>query len=127
MEFGCRPDRGRDTCRSSASAPIVSQRLRYRRRFYLRPKFRQLQRLLGPALVFTDNFDRNVFDFCELSPKDFNNKAPGRAAHPGFGGGLSMNAEGVPQTAYCETLSGFGLVDSGKTTCGALRDHRLCC
>ena len=49
MEFGCRPDRGRDTCRSSASAPIVSQRLRYRRRFYLRPKFRQLQRLLGPA------------------------------------------------------------------------------
>ena len=33
------------------------------------------------------------------SPKDFNNKAPGRAAHPGFGVGLSMNAEGVRQTA----------------------------
>ena len=50
---------------------------------------------------FTHNFDRNVFDFCgvKLSPKDFNNKAPGRAAHPGFGGGLSMNAEGVRQTA----------------------------
>ena len=46
-------------------------------------------------------FDRNVFDFCgvKLSPKDFNNKAPGRAAHPGFSGGLSMNAEGVRQTA----------------------------
>ena len=46
-------------------------------------------------------FDRNVFDFCgmKLSPKDFNNKAPGRAAHPGFAGRLSMNAEGVRQTA----------------------------
>ena len=47
--FGCRPDQGRDTCRNSANASIVSQRLRYQRRFYLRPKFRQLQRLLGPA------------------------------------------------------------------------------
>ena len=27
----------------------MSQRLRYQRRFYLRPKFRRLQRLLGPA------------------------------------------------------------------------------
>ena len=56
---------------------------------------------MADALVFTHNFDRNVFDFCgeQLSPKDFNNKAPGRAAHPGFGGGLSMNAEGVRQTA----------------------------
>ena len=49
MVFGCRPDRGRDTCRNSANASIVSQRLHYQRRFYLRPKFRQLQRLLGPA------------------------------------------------------------------------------
>ena len=47
--FGCRPDQGRDTCRNSANASIVSQRLRYQRHFYLRPKFRQLQRLLGPA------------------------------------------------------------------------------
>ena len=31
--------------------PIVSQRLRYQRRFYLRPKFRQLRRLLGPAYL----------------------------------------------------------------------------
>ena len=56
---------------------------------------------MGVSLVFTHNFDRNVFEFCgvKLSPKDFNNKAPGRAAHPGFGGGLSMNAEGVRQTA----------------------------
>ena len=45
----CRPDQGRDTCRNSANASIVSQRFRYQRRFYLRPKFRQLQRLLGPA------------------------------------------------------------------------------
>ena len=53
------------------------------------------------ALVFTHNFDRNPFDFFSVkpSPKDFNNKAPGRAAHPGFGVGLSMNAEGVRQTA----------------------------
>ena len=53
------------------------------------------------ALVFTHNFDRNVFDFCgmKLSPKDFNNKTPGRAAHPGFAGRLQMNAEGVRQTA----------------------------
>ena len=53
------------------------------------------------ALVFTHNFDRNVFDFCgvKLSPRDFNNKAPGRAAHLGLGGGLSMNAEGVRQSA----------------------------
>ena len=53
------------------------------------------------ALVFTHNFDRNPFDFFSVkpSPMDFNNKAPGRAAHPGFGGGLSMNAEGVRQTA----------------------------
>ena len=35
----------------------------------------------------------------KLSPKDFNNKAPGRAAHPGYGGGLSINAEGVQQTS----------------------------
>ena len=28
---------------------MVSQRLHYQRRFYLRPKFRQLRRLLGPA------------------------------------------------------------------------------
>ena len=47
--FGCRPDRGRDTCRNSANASIVSQRLHCQRRFYLRPKFRQLQRLLGRA------------------------------------------------------------------------------
>ena len=47
--FGCRSDRGRDARRNSANASIVSQRLRYQRRFYLRPKFRQLQRLLGPA------------------------------------------------------------------------------
>ena len=47
--FGCRPDQGRDTCRNSANASIVSQRLHYQRHFYLRPKFRQLQRLLGPA------------------------------------------------------------------------------
>ena len=53
------------------------------------------------ALVFTHNFDPNIFDFCGVkpSPKDFNNKAPGRAAHPGFGVGLSMNAEGVRQTS----------------------------
>ena len=31
------------------NAFIVSQRLHYQRRFYLRPKFRQLQRVLGPA------------------------------------------------------------------------------
>ena len=49
VSFGCRPDRGRDTCRNSANASIVSQRLHCQRRFYLRPKFRQLQRLLGPA------------------------------------------------------------------------------
>ena len=56
---------------------------------------------LGVSLVFTHNFDRNVFNFCgvKVSPKDFNNKAPGRAAHPGFDGGLSMNAEGIRQTA----------------------------
>ena len=56
---------------------------------------------MAEALVFTHNFDRNPFDFfgVKLSPKDFNNKAPGRAAHPGFGGGLSMNAEGVRQTS----------------------------
>ena len=32
------------------------------------------------ALVFAHNHDRNVFDFCGVkqSPKDFNNKAPGR-------------------------------------------------
>ena len=38
------------------------------------------------ALVFTHNFDRNPFDFfgVKLSPKDFNNKAPGRAAHRGL-------------------------------------------
>ncbi len=47
--FGCRPDQGRGTCRNSANASIVSQRLHYQRRFYLRPKFRQMQRLLGPA------------------------------------------------------------------------------
>ena len=47
--FSCRPDQGRDTCRNSASASIVSRRLRYQRRFYLRPKFRQLHRLFGPA------------------------------------------------------------------------------
>ena len=47
--FGCRPDQGRNTRRNIANASIVSQRLRYQRRFYLRPKFRQLQRLLGPA------------------------------------------------------------------------------
>ena len=40
--FGCRPDQGRNTCRNSANASIVSKRLRYQRRFYLRPKFRQL-------------------------------------------------------------------------------------
>ena len=53
-----------------------------------------------PDLVFVPNFDPDVFNFCgvNLSPKDFNNKAPGRAAHPGFGGGLSRNAEGVRQT-----------------------------
>ena len=45
--FGCRPDQG--PCRNSANASIVSLRLHYQRRFYLRPKFRQLQRLLGPA------------------------------------------------------------------------------
>ena len=56
---------------------------------------------LGASPCLYPQFDRNVFDFCgvKLSPKDFNNKAPGRAAHPGFGGGLSMNAEGVRQTA----------------------------
>ena len=39
------------------------------------------------SLVFTHNFDRNVFGFCgvKLSPKDFNIKAAGRAAHLGFG------------------------------------------
>ena len=47
--FGCRPDQGRNACRNSANAFIVSQRLHYQRPFYLRPKFRQLQRLLGPA------------------------------------------------------------------------------
>ena len=35
--------------RNSANASIVSQRLHNQRHFYLRPKFRQLQRLLGPA------------------------------------------------------------------------------
>ena len=69
-------------------------------------------RCVGPhanALVFTYNFDRNVFNFCgvELSPKDFNNKAPGHAAHPGFGGGLSMNAEGVRQTALLSVVKPF--------------------
>ena len=56
---------------------------------------------LGVSGVFTHNFDRTVFDFCvaKLSPKDFNNKAPGRAAHPGYGGGLAINAEGVQQTS----------------------------
>ena len=49
--FGCRPDQGRDACRNSANASIVSQRLHSQRRFYLRPKFRQLQRLLGPAYL----------------------------------------------------------------------------
>ena len=53
--FGCRPDQGRDTCRNSANASIVSQSLRYQSRFYLRPKFRQLQRLLGPAYNFFGN------------------------------------------------------------------------
>ena len=32
--FGCRPDRGRDTCRNSANASIVSQRLHCQRRFF---------------------------------------------------------------------------------------------
>ena len=49
MVFGCRPDRERDTCRNSANVSIVSLNLRYQERFYLHPKFRQLQRLLGPA------------------------------------------------------------------------------
>ena len=53
--FGCRPDRGRDARRNSANASIVSQRLHYQRRFYLRPKFRQLQRLLGPAYLKSAN------------------------------------------------------------------------
>ena len=35
--------------KKSANASIVAQRFHYQRRFYLRPKFRQLQRLLGSA------------------------------------------------------------------------------
>ncbi len=57
--FDCRPDQGRDTCRNSANASNVSLRLHHQPRFCLRPKFRQLLRLLGPAYTKS----RNQFSF----------------------------------------------------------------
>ena len=43
--------RTKDACRNSANASIVSQKITLSTTFLLRPKFRQLQRLLGPAYL----------------------------------------------------------------------------
>ena len=94
VAFGCRPDQGRDTCRNSANASIVSLRLHCQKRFYLRPKFRQLQRLLGPAYpknaINLDPVPRSRVGLPFLQASQLETMSCPTAIFPSFHDGISI-------------------------------------